>query len=174
TDNRDVVPPLDPSTGLVDWSKYTPPISNTNAGNGQSTSILDPTQKVPACLGQYTGSRNQNIYLSRVTEGLLVGSPQDAKPLFAAPKQRAFIVTAQHFSAQSRPFTFSVTPGPGVTASFLQGSSAPSLPAIAIGPRSGAARPVFASSANPAGSFTVTVTETTAGCNPCLSGSVVF
>ncbi len=174
TDNRDVVPPLDPNTGLVDWSKYTPPISATNAGDGTSTSILDPTQKVPACLGQYTGSRNQNIYMSRVTEGLLVGSPQDAKPLFAAPKQRAFIVTAQNLTSQNRTFTFSVTPAAGVAASFQQGSPVTSLAGISIPARSGAARPVFASSANVAGSMTVSVTETTAGCSPCLSGSVVM
>jgi hypothetical protein len=174
TDNRDVVPPVDPATGLVNWSKYTPPVSLTNAGDGTSHSILDPTQTIPACSGPYTGSRNQNIYLSRITEGLLVGSPQDAKPLFAAPKTRAFIVTLQNVTAQDRTFTLAVAPGPGVTASFLQSSSLASLTNILVGARSGAARPVFASSSNPAGSLTVNVTETTSGCSPCLSGSVVL
>jgi len=47
TDNRDVVPPIDPNTGLVDWSKFTPPASLTNIGDGTSSSILDPSQKVP-------------------------------------------------------------------------------------------------------------------------------
>src|SRR5262249_52056909 len=107
TDNRDVVPPTDPATGLVDWTKYTPPMSATNLGNGASSSILDPTQLVPQCQPVYTGSRNQNIYLSRVTEGLLVGSPQDAKPLDPS-LQRAFIVTLQNLTKDIRTFHLSI------------------------------------------------------------------
>ncbi len=174
TDNRDVVPPIDPNTGFVDWSKYTPPASATNLGDGTSASILDPTQKVPLCQNAFTGSRNQNIYLSRITEGLLVGSPQDAKPLLPAPKQRAFVVTVQNMTAQDRVVTLSIAPGPGVSASFQQGSSALSLTGLSVGSRSGIARPVFASSANAAGTLTVNVTETTPLCNPCLSGSVIL
>jgi hypothetical protein len=174
TDNRDVVPPIDPNTGFVNWSKYTPPASATNLGDGSSSSILDSTQKVPACQSAFTGSRNQNIYLSRITEGLLVGSPQDAKPLLPAPKQRAFVVTVQNMTAQDRVVTLSLAPGPGVSASFQQGSSALSLTGLTVGSRSGIARPVFASSANVAGTLTVNVTETTPLCNPCLSGSVTL
>src|SRR6202035_3051055 len=33
TSNQDVVPPFDPSTGTVDWTKYTPPRSALNLGN---------------------------------------------------------------------------------------------------------------------------------------------
>ncbi len=175
TDNRDVVPPIDPATNLVDWSKYTPPYSAQNPQGSTTKSIIDPTQNVPPCDARYTGSRNQNVYVSRITEGLLVGSPQGAKPLFAAPKQRAFVVTAQNFTAKDRVFKITVAPGSGVAASFQQtGVPVLSLTGLTIGARSGLARPVFASSANPAGSLTVNVTETTAGCSPCLSGAVVL
>jgi hypothetical protein len=175
TDNRDVVPPIDPVTQLVDWSKYTAPYSTQNPQGSTTKSLIDPSQNLPPCDARYAGSRNQNVYVSRITEGLLVGSPQDAKPLFAAPKQRAFVVTAQNFTAQDRVFTLTVAPKSGVTASFQQtGAPVLSLTGLTIGARSGLARPVFASSANPAGSLTVTVTETTAGCNPCMSGAILL
>ena len=121
TDNRDVVPPAD-ATGLVIWSRYTPPISATNLGDGTSTSIIDPTQRVPQCEPAYTGSRNQNIYMSRITEGLLVGSPQDAKPL-SATLERAFVVTLQNQTKDIRTFHLAISNQPaGGHASFLQGS----------------------------------------------------
>jgi hypothetical protein len=171
TDNRDVVPPIDPSTGLVDWTKYTPPISATNAGDGTSTSILDPTQKVPACQSAFAGSRNQNVYSSRITEGLLVGSPQDAKPL-SPVLQRAFVVTMQNLTGEDRTFTMTLTPGASVQASFLQTSQA-SVLVVAIPAHGGAARPVFATSTIAAGKIVVNVVES--GANSVnLSGSVVL
>ncbi|HKF44352.1 MAG TPA: Ig-like domain repeat protein [Thermoanaerobaculia bacterium] len=172
TDNRDVVPPMDPATGLVDWTKYTPPISATNAGNGTSTSILDPTQTVPQCQPIYTGSRNQNIYMSRVTEGLLVGSPQDAKPL-SPTLQRAFVVTLQNLTKDIRTFHLSIAAQPpGGQASFLQASLMTGFD-VTIPGGSGAARPIFATSSNPAASIQVNVTES--GANSIgLSGSIVL
>jgi len=169
TDNRDVVPPAD-ATGLVDWRRYTPPKSATNAGDGTSTSIIDPTQKVPLCQPAYTGSRNQNIYMSRITEGLLVGSPQDAKPL-SATLERAFVVTLQNQTKVSRTFNLAISNQPaGGHASFLQGSVQTAL-AVTVPGGTGAARPIFATAASPAASFTVNVTEV-GGLG--LSGSVVF
>jgi hypothetical protein len=170
TDNRDVVPPVDPATGLVDWTKYTPPVSATNNGLGTSTSILDPTQLVPACLGAYTGSRNQNIYVSRITEGLEIGSPQDAKPL-SPTVQRAFVVTLRNQTSTQRAFHVTIAPQSGVQASFLQDASQSALD-LTIPAGSGEARPVFATSTNPAGSITVNAVET--GCTSCLSGSIVL
>src|SRR5262249_33805511 len=172
TDNRDVVPPTDPATGLVDWTKYTPPISATNLGNGTSTSILDPPQLVPQCQPVYTGSRNQNIYLSRVTEGLLVGSPQDAKPLDPS-LQRAFIVTLQNLTKDIRTFHLSIANQPaGGQASFLQASLKTDFD-VTIPGGSGASRPIFARSSNPAASIQVNVTES--GVNSIgLSGSVTL
>jgi len=171
TDNRDVIPPIDPLTHQVDWTKYTPPVSSTNAGDGTSTSILDPTQNVPACQGPFTGSRNQNIYSSRITEGLLVSSPQDAKPL-SPTLQRAFVITMQNLTPQERTFTMTLSAPQNVQASFLQTSSAASL-SVTIAARSGAARPVFATSSNPAGRITVNVVES--GTNSIgLAGSIVL
>jgi hypothetical protein len=170
TDNRDVVPPVDPATGLVDWTKYTPPVSATNNGLGTSASILDPTQLVPACLGAYTGSRNQNIYVSRITEGLEIGSPQDAKPL-SPTVQRAFVVTLRNQTSTQRTFHVTIAPQSGVQASFLQNGSQTALD-LTIPAGSGEARPVFATSSNPAGSITVGAVET--GCTSCLSGSIVL
>ena len=171
TDNRDVVPPAD-ATGLVDWTRYTPPVSATNPGDGTGTSVLDPTKKVPLCQPSYTGSRNQNIYLSRITEGLLVGSPQDAKPL-STTLQRAFVVTVQNLTKDVRTFQISIVNQPASgQASFLQGSASTDLFNVVVPGGAGAARPIFAKGSNPAASFTVRVTET--GANSIgLSGSVV-
>ncbi len=168
----------------MDWTKYTPPISEANPGDGTHASIIDPTQTVPLCQDAFTGSRNQNIYFSRITEGLLVGSPQDAKPL-SATFQRAFVVTMQNQTNQDRTFTLTLTAEAGVWASFLQAPSpavpgqplSPSLPVtqtltVTIPARSGAARPVFAfSSTKPAGRMKVSVVESVSN---GLSGSIVL
>ena len=165
TDNRDVVPPAD-STGFVDWKRYTPPGSTTV----QHPSVLDPSQTVPLCQPAYTGSRNQNIYMSRITEGLLVGSPQDAKPL-SASLERAFVVTLQNQTKEVRTFHLTIANQPaGGQASFVQGTVSAGLD-VTIPGGAGAARPIFAKASNPAASFTVTASE--AG-GLGLAGSVVF
>jgi hypothetical protein len=164
TDNRDVVAPRD-----GDWTHYTPP-GSTIAG---VPSVLDPTKTTSPCATGQEGMRNQNVYSSRITEGLLVGSPQNIKPLFAAPKTRAFIVTLQNLTALDRTFSLSLAPGAGVAASFLQTASSGNL-TVTVPARSGAARPVFASSANPAGTVTVNVTESGTCSGACLSGAIVL
>jgi hypothetical protein len=174
TDNRDVVPPVDPATGLVDWTKYTPPVSPTNLGDGTSASIYDPTKLVPACGPAFTGSRNQNIYLSRISEGLLVGSPQDAKPLDPV-LQRAFVVTLQNLTKDIRSFHVSIAnQPPGGQASFLQTGPVQTGLDLSINGGAGAARPVFVTSSSPAASITVNVVETTASGSLGLSGSIVL
>ena len=176
TDNRDVVPPLDPVTQLVDWTKYTPPTDPLNPPQ----SVLDPTQNVPQCIAAYTGSRNQNIYMSRITEGLLVASPQEVKPL-SATLERAFVVTMQNQTSQDRTFTLTLTAQTGVWASFLQAPVGQIQPppsptqtlTVAIPAHASAARPVFALSSNAAGRMTVSVAES--GPNSIgLSGSIVL
>jgi hypothetical protein len=160
TDNRDVKPPQDGN-----WAHYTPA-----GGGGQS--VLDPTQNTPLCVNGQEGMRNQNIYSSRITEGLLVGSPQDAKPL-SSTLQRAFVVTLQNQTAQDRAFTLTLSPKAGVSASFLQGSTLTTL-TITVPARSGAARPIFAKSSNPAGSIVVNVVEAPEPGSLNLSGFVVL
>jgi hypothetical protein len=152
TDNRDVVPPKDGN-----WANY------TAAGLDLfRQSILDPSQKAPDCVAGQQGMRNQNIYSSRITEGLLVGSPQNIKPLFARPNARAFIVTLQNLTPQDRTFTMTLSPATGVAASLQQTASTSTL-TLTIPAHSGAARPVFASFTatppGPAGSITVNVAE---------------
>jgi hypothetical protein len=156
TDNRDVKPPMDGN-----WANYTPtgPVH---------TSVLDPTQQTPPCVVGQEGMRNQNIYSSRITEGLLVGSPQNVKPL-SPTLQRSFVVTLQNLTGKERTFHLTVTQPSGGQASFLQTSSQTALD-VTIGPRSGAARPVFAKSSNMAASFVVNVAEV----GGSLTGSMVM
>ncbi len=92
TDNRDV---RAPSGSPPDWTKYTP-VHSPSLG---TTSIFDPTQVPPPCIVDASGvsaagSRNQNIYTTRVTDGLFVGSPSNAKPLGSI--QQAFTIFVQN------------------------------------------------------------------------------
>jgi hypothetical protein len=161
TSNHDVKPPQD-----GDWTHYTP------AGAG-GQSVLDPTQSRPVCVNGQEGMRNQNIYSSRITEGLLVGSPQNIKPL-SATLERAFVVTLQNFTDAQRTFHIAIANQPaGGHASFLQGTLSTALD-VTIGPRSGAARPVFATSSNPAATITVNVTEQAGPDSLNLAGSIVL
>ncbi|MCK4827216.1 exo-alpha-sialidase, partial [bacterium] len=66
TDNRDVRPPSDD-----DWKTYTPP----NV----------PTSTTPCIDGAKTGMRNQNIYTSAITRGIIVGAPVNTKRLIPLP-----------------------------------------------------------------------------------------
>ncbi len=94
TSNQDVVPPPD-----GDWTRYTP------VGNG-GTSLFDPTQQRPACVTGYEGTRNQNIYSARITQGLLVYSPQNAKPLNVP---RAFVVIVQNTTLLQKAFRLTLS-----------------------------------------------------------------
>ncbi len=105
TSNQDVVPPPD-----GDWTHYTP------VGGG-GPSVFDPTQPTQACRPGYAGSRNQNIYTSRITEGLLVSSPQNVKPL-SATLTRAFVVAVLNATDEARAVRITAAPPPGVDASF--------------------------------------------------------
>jgi hypothetical protein len=170
TDNRDVRPPLD-----GDWTHYTP------AGPVHQSS-LDPTQQTQPCVSGQEGMRNQNIYSSRITQGLLVGSPQNVKPL-SSTLQRAFVVTLQNFTNQQRTFHMTIAdPQPaGGWASFTEGVNVPVLTApspvvktvdVTVEANSGAARPVFVTSTSPAASITVNVVDATPGST--LSGSIIL
>src|SRR6266550_3037336 len=84
TDDRDVrAPSPTPPATAPDWTKYTPVQVPTMPG---TTSIFDPNLTRPICTVDAfgfnnAGSRNQNIYTTRVTDGLFAGSPSNAKPL---------------------------------------------------------------------------------------------
>jgi uncharacterized protein YjbI with pentapeptide repeats len=166
TSNEDVRPPAD-----GDWTHYTP------VGPG-GPSIYDPTKQRPDCVAGQGGMRNQNVYVSRITQGLLVSSPQAAKPLSLA-HESAFVVLVNNQTALSKTYRLSIASQPaGGRASFLAATSSddptkcyvssaasdggPLLCTaidVAIPPRSGIARSVFAKSNAPGAKLTVNVNE---------------
>jgi hypothetical protein len=132
TDNRDVRPPIGKP---ADWTKYTP------VGSINGTSTFDPTQKQPLCDPIATGSRNQNIYTTRITDGMFAGSPGNAKPLGTI--QRAFTVFVQNARSTAATYTLSIVPPAAGTASFLQFPPITPQLTVTIPPHSTATRTVF-------------------------------
>jgi hypothetical protein len=168
TDNRDVRPPTQHNPdGSLDWTRYSPPRSTFNPG-----AVCDPGS---------VGSRNQNIYTSRITGGLIAGSPGNNKPLNAL-LQRGFVVFAQNTTAQIRTFRLTIVSQPGGgRASFSQfpappfvASSAPPLTSIdvATAPRSLAARTVYVTSTNPQAQVQVDVREIATVGGPTVTGGL--
>ena len=159
TDNRDVRPPLDGN-----WSNYTPVTSPFVTG----PSIFDPTQQVPQCVPGNAGSRNQNIYTSRITAGLLAGSPGNTKTL-SPTLQRGFVIFAQNNTTQTRTFRMTVLGQPVAgRASFTQfplppyDASSP-LPLTSIDvrvpARSTSSRTLYVTSTDPRAQVGVEVSE---------------
>jgi hypothetical protein len=86
TDNRDVLPPLRPGENLLEiidpehdnwdeeFTNYTP------LGEG-------------GCNPNFSGTRNQNVYTSRISEGILAGSPGNSKKLNIL---RSFVVIVKN------------------------------------------------------------------------------
>jgi hypothetical protein len=107
-DNRDVRPPADNNYAL-----FTP------LGEG-GTSIFDPTQPRPACSIGRAGTRDQNVYISRINQGFALTVPQNMKPLgFSADPNmpgtlldRAFTVLLQNFTDEARSFALSIANQP--------------------------------------------------------------
>jgi hypothetical protein len=164
TDNRDVVPP--PAGGS--WENYTAPV----VAGAISVENGNP---LPACVPGQEGMRNQNIYTSQITGGLVAAAPGNAKPLGTTtfngktvPFQRAFPVEAQNTTSTPLNVRFTIASQPtGGTASFLQFSLLTTLD-ITIPPYSSVSRSVFATSTNAAASITVNVAQISA-----IGGSVV-
>lgn len=90
TDNRDVVPPPCLPKGSAscteDWTQYVPPnggftLASTYTSAPNVCPTCAPTQ--PACTvanSGYSGDRNENIYTSRITNGLVVSFRENAIP----------------------------------------------------------------------------------------------
>lgn len=164
TSNQDVrPPPADPVTGVVDWTRYTP------IGAG-ATSLYDGVSAPPQCLTGYEGTRNQNIYGARITDGLRVTSPQNAKPLGAAT--RTFVVAAQNTTSATVPVRFSLElPWPlpaGLVASFRNDGLSLQSFDVEIPPRSSVFRTLFVRSPNaPAATMVAHVDEVdgSSGCS---------
>ena len=164
TDNRDVVPPANGN-----WEDYTPAVPNG------TPSVFQPGSAVPDCQVGQEGMRNQNIYTSQITGGLVVGAPGNAKTLGTTtfngqvvPFQRAFAVEAQNVTDQVIYVQMSIANQPtGGNASFLQFSSLTTLQ-LTIPAYSSVSRSVFVTSSSPEASVTVNVSQITG-----IGGSVV-
>jgi len=164
TDNRDVVPPADGN-----WQNYTPAVP---VG---ATSIFQPGSSIPNCRPGQEGMRNQNIYTSQITGGLVVGAPGNAKQLgttvfnnTTVAFQRAFAVEAQNVTNKPLNVRFTIANQPtGGSASFLQFSPLTRLD-ITIPAFSSVSRSVFVTSSNPEATVTVNVAQINA-----IGGSVV-
>jgi len=172
TDNRDVRPPPPTcSNGICsqDWTSYTP------VGSTGGASLYDPTQTKPVCMPGQAGMRNQNIYSSRITQGLYVGLRENSKQLVnasGAPLERAFSVFAQNNLDTTAFYRLMIgTPPAGTTASFSDTSALVSLD-VSIPRRSSIARSVFVISASAHATVTVSVEQITAVGGAVASGGL--
>ena len=149
TDNRDVRPPTD-----KDWTRYTPPFVPSLSPQ----SLFDPSLPRPVCEPGRTGMRNQNIYTTRVSNGLIVGARGNAKPLLP-DIQRAFAVTVQNSTEGAKTFQLRIeNQPPEGTASFLQFALVESLDVV-VPRRSSVSRSIFVTSTQPHASVRVNVQE---------------
>ncbi len=168
TDDRDVRPP---PTGYA-WTNYTPADSTAKT----LMSRFDPSQTVPSCNPDFTGTRNQNVYTSRITQGLFLAAAGNNKPLLTvdgSQLQRTFSIFLQNTTYIDKSFTLSVgAPKPSGFASFDQFQSVSTL-TITVGPRSTASRPVFVTSPDRHATVVVTASEIVSSGVP-LAGSVVL
>ncbi len=176
TDNRDVRPPSlanDTNGDGNPWNDYTPPTQRTGA------SLFDPSRTLSPCDPALTGSRNQNVYSARLTPGLVVGSPGNAKPL-SATLQRAFVVFAQNTTSSIKAFRLTILNQPqGGHASFDQFMPTLTTIDVTTPPRSVAARSVYATSSDPSAQIQVTVVEIPQAGAPTpvpggLSGTIIL
>lgn len=172
TDNRNVVAPPD-----GDWTKYTPVYSTSNPAGSTNVSKFDPTQTVTPCDNRYAGSRNQDVFTSRIDSGLVLSSPGNAKTLGFVPDnsgliERAFPVYLHNNTTIDRTFTLTIANQPALTgggidpagsASFSQQGSLVLSLAVSVPALSSIARSVFVQSANPTASVTVTAADQTVG-----------
>jgi uncharacterized repeat protein (TIGR01451 family) len=152
TDNRDVR--AGPGGNLAN---YTPP----NSAARQSVSVFDPTQAVPACVADLTGTRDQNIYTARFDEGLFAAALGNSKPLGST--QRAFALTVENASTLVRSYRLTiVNQPPGGQASFVQFSTPATVRTVldvSVPPRSTVARTAYVTSSDPQARVAIDVAE---------------
>lgn len=139
TDNRDVRPPKDGN-----WTNY------TRATPGDAIPDAFKSPGAAQCVAGQTGMRNSNIYSSRITPGLYVGSPTNSKKLDGT--LRSFVVFVQNTTDAMK--TFRLT-APSAT-SWLQFGSLATVD-ITVAPRSTTSRTLYVTSA--AGSLKVQIDE---------------
>jgi hypothetical protein len=166
TSNQDVVPPADGN-----WANYTP----VGTRSSSAPSLVDGTP-VPVCTVGQAGSRNQNVYTARITEGLFVTSPQNAKTL-SPTFLRNFVVSAFNATGVDRTFAFTL-PNPlptGLFASFSgDGSTQDDKVTVTIPAHSTASQTVFMRLAGGGNPATLVVTVTEVGVAVPLAGAVTL
>jgi len=121
------------------------------------------------CDANLTKSRNANIYTSRMTPGLSLLLPVNAKPIDAAVPQRSFPIVIQNGTDATQTVTVAFANQPaGGQASFAQFSSVPSI-VVDIPKHSSAARTIFVTS-----SAKFPRIQVLASAGPSLNASVVI
>ena len=184
TSNQDVIPPANGQ-----WDTYTAIASGM--------SVYNPSVSVPGCQPGNEGDRNQNVYESRISQGLLVSSPQVSKPL-SSSLERGFVVLVQNqtsgrstangfvnyfrLTIANQPvngfasFAQFVPPSPVPAPPFPTTNNGITFPLtsidVAIAPHTGVARTVFAVSSSPTASILVNVNEITGLGGAVLSGGM--
>jgi hypothetical protein len=129
---------------------------------------------------QLTNTRNANVYTSRVTPGLFVAAPGNAKPITCASCvngriQRAYGVFAQNTTGSYRTFRMTIANQPaGGTASFAQHALVTSVD-VTIPGKSSAARTVYVTSSEKYPAIVVDTVEQNVAPNTVpLSASVLL
>jgi hypothetical protein len=100
TDNRDV----NPGDGI--WTNYTPPSTPCS------------TSTTPSCQAGTTGKRNQNIYTSHITQGIMIGAPVNTKPLITY--KRTFLVFVRNLTEGAKQIRLMIETPNGMQASFWE------------------------------------------------------
>jgi hypothetical protein len=162
TDNRNVKPPADGN-----WMNYTPP------AYAQPNLIFN--SDVPCAPGR-TGMRNQDVYTTSLTGGLIVGSPGNSKPLDLSANKHTFVVFAKNMTKWQKRFKLVIDAPWHVSASFKQFEDLDELQ-VDIAPSSSISRTVFANSDERKASFKVNVEEVDAGGSTVpggLKGTVIL
>jgi hypothetical protein len=164
TDNRDVRPPKSGN-----WKDYTPPYS-----------LQDSFVSYNPCSDwKNTGMRNQNIYTSVITSGIVAGAPGNNKPLGTlgvTPKgeriPRAFVVFVKNMTDQIKCFRLKIGDKPKKgRASFLEFEDLNELD-VEVSPWSSISRPVFVDSTEKKETARVDVVEIDAPNGKVITGGL--
>ena len=148
TDNRDVRPPA----GLFDWTQYTP------ADSPQDPEYISSGRDDCSAGGNRPAIRNQNIYTSKLSWGIVAGSPTNEKSLdLNVP--RAFVIFVQNNTEIFRRLRMTITEQPLYgEASFLQFDSLDHI-FVTIAPFSTVSRQVFMQSTDHNDSARIDIVE---------------
>jgi hypothetical protein len=166
TDNRDVRPPQEGSS----WADYHPPNSDQEGLYYQNNSCVSY---------ENAGMRNQNVYTSSITKGIIIGSPGNTKPLGTLGKTldgvgipRAFVVLLKNTTNETKSFRLSIANQPrNGRASFLEFDNLFDLD-VEIPSYSSISRSVFVYSSNPKATVRIDVAEIDAPYGQPVSGGL--